>query len=111
MAIRGFRPRFHPDLSLTGGGENRTDDTAKSSPEQRALGGLPSRPWWRAHSGGQSFSERPPLMELIEKWKIHDAVETYGIRHWGKGYFGINKAGHVTVHPTKRSDQAIDLKE
>ncbi len=50
-------------------------------------------------------------MELIEKWKIHDAVETYGIRHWGKGYFGVNKAGHVTVHPSKRPDLAIDLKE
>jgi arginine decarboxylase len=50
-------------------------------------------------------------MELIEKWKIHDSVETYGIRHWGKGYFGINKSGHVTVHPNKRPDQAIDLKE
>jgi arginine decarboxylase len=50
-------------------------------------------------------------MELIGKWKIQDAVETYGIRHWGKGYFGVNSAGHVTVHPTKREDQSIDLKE
>src|SRR6202030_2118784 len=40
-----------------------------------------------------------------------DAAEIYGIRNWGKGYFGINKAGQVTVHPTKRPDQAIDLKE
>jgi arginine decarboxylase len=50
-------------------------------------------------------------MELIEKWKTHDAVETYGIRHWSKGYFGINKVGHVAVHPNKNPDQAIDLKE
>jgi arginine decarboxylase len=50
-------------------------------------------------------------MELIEKWKTTDAVETYGIRHWSKGYFGINKAGHVTVHPNKNPEQAIDLKE
>jgi arginine decarboxylase len=50
-------------------------------------------------------------MQLIEKWKVLDAAETYGIRHWGKGYFGINNSGHVTVHPTKRPDQAIDLKE
>jgi arginine decarboxylase len=49
--------------------------------------------------------------ELMEKWKIADAVETYGIRHWGKGYFTINKAGHVTVHPNKKPDQSIDLKE
>lgn len=50
-------------------------------------------------------------MELIEKWKVHDAVETYGIRHWGKGYFSINKAGQVTVHPDKNPERGIDLKE
>jgi arginine decarboxylase len=50
-------------------------------------------------------------MELIDKWKVSDAVETYGIRHWSKGYFGINKEGHITVHPTKQPDRAIDLKE
>jgi arginine decarboxylase len=48
--------------------------------------------------------------ELMEKWKTQDAIEAYGIRLWGKGYFGINKLGHVTVQPNKRSDQAIDLK-
>jgi arginine decarboxylase len=49
-------------------------------------------------------------MELIEKWKVQDALETYGIRHWGKGYFGINPQGHVTVHPNKNPDRSIDLK-
>ncbi len=49
--------------------------------------------------------------ELMDNWKIQDSAETYGIRYWSKGYFGINKAGHVTVHPNKRTDQAIDLKE
>jgi arginine decarboxylase len=49
--------------------------------------------------------------ELMEKWKIHDAVEMYGVRNWGKGYFAINKAGHVQVHPTKRPDRSVDLKE
>jgi arginine decarboxylase len=49
--------------------------------------------------------------ELMEKWKIQDAAETYGIRNWGKGYFAINKLGHVIVQPNKRTDQSIDLKE
>src|SRR3954447_19667832 len=48
---------------------------------------------------------------LLDKWKIADAAETYGIRNWGKGYFAINKHGHVTVQPTKRADQSVDLKE
>jgi arginine decarboxylase len=46
-----------------------------------------------------------------EQWKVHDALELYGVRHWGKGYFGINKAGHVVVHPDKNPDRAIDLKD
>src|SRR5262249_8261754 len=51
------------------------------------------------------------LMELMEKWKVQDALETYGVRNWGKGYFGINQAGHVTVHPDKNPEQSIDLKD
>src|SRR5436305_897417 len=53
------------------------------------------------------LSERLFLMGIIDKWKVQDAAEVYGIRHWGKGYFGINKSGHVTVHPNKRPEQAI----
>jgi arginine decarboxylase len=49
--------------------------------------------------------------ELMEKWKVQDAVEMYGVRTWGKGYFAINKAGHLTVHPNKQADQVVDLKE
>ncbi len=47
----------------------------------------------------------------MEKWKIQDSIDAYNIRLWGKGYFGINKSGHVTVQPTKRADLSIDLKE
>jgi arginine decarboxylase len=49
--------------------------------------------------------------ELMGKWKAQDAVEMYGVRNWGKGYFTINRAGHLTVHPTKRADMSVDLKE
>ncbi|HEV3145096.1 MAG TPA: biosynthetic arginine decarboxylase [Gemmataceae bacterium] len=48
---------------------------------------------------------------LMDKWKIQDANDTYGIRLWGKGYFGINEFGHVTVHPDKNPEHSIDLKE
>ena len=49
-------------------------------------------------------------MELIEQWKNQDSQDVYEIKHWGKGYFGINEKGHVTVHPNKNPEQAIDLK-
>jgi len=51
------------------------------------------------------------MQELMDQWKVLDALETYEVRHWGKGYFGINERGHVTVHPNKRPEQAIDLKD
>ena len=47
----------------------------------------------------------------IEKWKIHDSVELYGVNHWGKGYFSIGENGNLRVHPSKRADQSVDLKE
>ena len=49
--------------------------------------------------------------ETAPLWKLHDAFETYGVKNWGKGYFGINKLGHVTVHPDKNPERSIDLKE
>jgi len=49
--------------------------------------------------------------EITEKWKVQDALDLYNVRQWGKGYFGINKSGHVTVHPNKKSEPAIDLRD
>ena len=49
--------------------------------------------------------------DIAPAWKLHDAFETYGVKNWGKGYFGINKLGHLTVHPDKDPDRSIDLKE
>jgi arginine decarboxylase len=48
--------------------------------------------------------------DISPAWKLQDALETYGIRNWGKGYFGINKLGHVVVYPEKDTERAIDLK-
>lgn len=44
-------------------------------------------------------------------WSLQDAIETYNIANWGKGYFSINEKGHVSVHPDKSSRYSIDLKE
>ena len=49
--------------------------------------------------------------DLHPAWRLHDAFETYGVKNWGKGYFGINKLGHVTVHPDKDPEKGIDLKD
>ena len=62
---------------------------------------------------GKLLERRPtdPPGELGRPWSPQDAADTYGVRNWGKGYFGINERGHVTVHPDKNPDRAIDLKE
>jgi arginine decarboxylase len=49
--------------------------------------------------------------EITEKWKVQDALDLYNVRQWGKGYFGVSRAGHVTVHPNKKTEPAIDLKD
>jgi arginine decarboxylase len=47
----------------------------------------------------------------IRAWSVHDASELYEVARWGHGYFSVNAAGHVQVHPTKDPARAIDLKE
>lgn len=44
-------------------------------------------------------------------WTVDDSCELYNVEGWGIGYFGVNEQGHVTVHPTKSRDRAIDLFE
>ncbi len=46
-----------------------------------------------------------------EAWTIDDALELYNVEGWGVGYFGINDAGHVTVHPTHDPEKGLDLYE
>jgi arginine decarboxylase len=60
---------------------------------------------------------RPPTPTLAAStavtraWSVHDASELYEVPRWGHGYFSVNPAGHVQVHPTKDPSNAIDLKQ
>ena len=44
-------------------------------------------------------------------WRIDDSLDLYHVNAWGKGYFGINEAGHVVVRPDTRPERDIDLYE
>ena len=44
-------------------------------------------------------------------WRIDDSLDLYHVNAWGKGYFGINDAGHVVVRPDTRPERDIDLYE
>ena len=45
------------------------------------------------------------------EWSVERASETYNIEGWSNGYFSINPAGHVVVHPGGPGTHAIDLEE
>ncbi len=45
------------------------------------------------------------------RWTIADSLETYSIRQWGAGYFGINDKGNVMMHPAGPGTPNFDLKE
>jgi arginine decarboxylase len=45
------------------------------------------------------------------RWTIPDALDTYGIRNWGAGYFGVNDKGNVIIHPGGPDSPSFDLKE
>lgn len=51
------------------------------------------------------------ITDAVERWSTTDASELYDVPAWGKGYFGINAQGHMTVHPNRDPNHSFDLKE
>jgi len=45
------------------------------------------------------------------EWTLDDAREQYNIEGWGVGYFRINEKGRVAVHPSRDTEQGLDLFE
>jgi len=62
-------------------------------------------------SNGRSAAPAPTTSSSTRAWTVHDASELYEVARWGHGYFSVNAAGHVQVHPTKDPARTIDLKE
>jgi arginine decarboxylase len=48
---------------------------------------------------------------LHGRWTAAESSALYGIPDWGKGYVGVNSAGHAVVMPTKDNARQIDLHE
>jgi arginine decarboxylase len=44
-------------------------------------------------------------------WTIKDSLELYKVPQWGGGYFGINEAGRLEVHPAGNDGPRVDLLE
>ncbi|MGE0583287.1 MAG: biosynthetic arginine decarboxylase [Steroidobacteraceae bacterium] len=48
---------------------------------------------------------------LGQPWRVEDSADLYQVAAWGKGYFGVNAAGHVVVRPDTTAAREIDLFE
>jgi len=46
---------------------------------------------------------------LHGRWTSEDSARLYGLPDWGKGYFGTNEQGRLTVMPDKNPARQIDL--
>jgi arginine decarboxylase len=48
---------------------------------------------------------------LKSRWTPADSLDLFNIRGWGNGYFSVNAAGNMIVHPGGPGAPAMDLKE
>lgn len=44
--------------------------------------------------------------EALARWTIEDAIELYGVRYWGTGYFDISPSGELLVRPRGAGSEA-----
>ena len=51
------------------------------------------------------------VLDPVERWSTEHAGDLYDVASWGKGYFSVDRDGHVHVHPTKDPARSIDLKK
>ncbi len=42
--------------------------------------------------------------DTLTRWTVENAVELYGIRNWGAGYFDVSEKGEVIVRPSRQPD-------
>ncbi len=54
---------------------------------------------------------RPQNGSATAQWTAADAAELYEVARWGQGYFSVNDAGHMQVHPTRDAARSVDLKK
>ena len=48
--------------------------------------------------------------DTMRPWSVRDSLELYNVTNWGLGFFGVNDAGHITVHPRGEAGPSLDLK-
>ena len=49
--------------------------------------------------------------KLPRRWTVQDSRELYNVANWSNGYFGINDAGRLVMHPEGAAGPSLDVKE
>jgi arginine decarboxylase-like protein len=44
----------------------------------------------------------------VANWTIRDSLDLYNVLNWGSGFFAINDAGDVAVHPKTNDERSIE---
>lgn len=52
-------------------------------------------------------NEKDPFLD--GPWNVEDSADTYGVPHWGKGYFEVGANGNMQVRPNPAEDVHVDL--
>src|SRR3989339_739876 len=47
---------------------------------------------------------------MAKNWTVEDSASLYNLSGWSLRYFGINAEGHLTVHPRRVVEGAVDVK-
>lgn len=48
-------------------------------------------------------------VSVTDRFTVDDAVEIYGLEHWGNGYLSIREDGHLLVTPDRDPHRGIDV--
>src|SRR5690606_6721610 len=84
---------------------------------RRSSSSNPTRRSWRPWSSPACCAAEPlpPVSATTEEavsprsWAVDDAGGPYRLDAWGDGFFRINEAGHIAVHPFDDQDLGIDV--
>jgi arginine decarboxylase len=63
----------------------------------------PARPAASRAKKPSASSKKAEAEAAKDPWTVEEAAETYGINHWGAGYYSISRRGEVVVDLTDRA--------
>ncbi len=62
-------------------------------------------------AGSAAPPTTPGDVDTDRRWTAAKSADLYGVDRWGHGYFAVNEAGRLVVHPDQDPARRIDLTE